>query len=130
MGEGRVVDREPGPYVRDATFREGLHQARTGTGPAAMAVLRNTAIGWHRINGATDIARANRRSHDLITAVTRSYTRTFESPMSIFNIRWPNAESSRAIRNHFGFLTEYRRRCHRNGSRSRLLLTASVSGLR
>ncbi|SDS78961.1 ISAs1 family transposase [Actinoplanes derwentensis] len=66
--------------VRDVTFREDLHQARTGTGPAVMATLRNTAIGWHRINGATNIARANRRadrrSHDLITAVTSSYPRT------------------------------------------------------
>jgi predicted transposase YbfD/YdcC len=48
--------------VRDVTFREGLHQARTGTGPAIMATLRNTAIGSHRINGETNIARANRRA--------------------------------------------------------------------
>jgi hypothetical protein len=45
-----------------------------------MATLRNTAIGWHRINGETNIARANRRadrrSHDLIEAVTSSYTNT------------------------------------------------------
>lgn len=65
--------------VRDVTFREDLHQARTGTGPAVMATLRNTAIGWHRVNGDTNIARANRRadrrSHDLITAVTSSYPR-------------------------------------------------------
>ncbi|MEU4163462.1 hypothetical protein [Actinoplanes sp. NPDC026670] len=42
-----------------------------------MATLRNTAIGWHRINGATNIARAtrraDRRSHDLITTVTSSW---------------------------------------------------------
>jgi hypothetical protein len=48
-----------------------------------MATLRNTAIGWHRINGDTNIARANRRagrrSHDLIEAVTSSYTNT-QSP--------------------------------------------------
>ncbi|MFV2104913.1 hypothetical protein ACFHWY_28510, partial [Micromonospora sp. LOL_024] len=66
--------------IRDVTFREDLHQARTGTGPAVMATLRNTAIGWHRINGDTNIARANRRSdrrsHDLIDAVTSSYTNT------------------------------------------------------
>lgn len=66
--------------VRDVTFREDLHQARTGTGPAVMATLRNTAIGWHRINGETNIARANRRadrrSRDLIEAVTSSYTNT------------------------------------------------------
>jgi hypothetical protein len=40
------------------TFREDLHQARTGTGPAVIATLRNTAIGWHRTHGATNIARA------------------------------------------------------------------------
>jgi predicted transposase YbfD/YdcC len=66
--------------VRDVTFREDLHQARTGTGPAVMATLRNTAIGWHRINGEPNIARANRRAdrrpRDLITEVTSSYTRT------------------------------------------------------
>ncbi|MFI6333324.1 ISAs1 family transposase, partial [Micromonospora chersina] len=58
-------------HVRDVTFREDLHQARTGTGPAVIATLRNTAIGWHRTTGATNIARAtrqaNRRSPDLIT---------------------------------------------------------------
>ncbi|SCG69206.1 ISAs1 family transposase [Micromonospora halophytica] len=67
-------------HVRDVTFREDLHQARTGTGPAVIATLRNTAIGWHRTTGATNIARAtrhaNRRSHDLITAVTSSYPTT------------------------------------------------------
>jgi predicted transposase YbfD/YdcC len=67
-------------HVRDVTFREDLHQARTGNGPAVIATLRNTAIGWHRTTGATNIARAtrqaNRRSHDLITAVTSSYPTT------------------------------------------------------
>lgn len=67
-------------YVRDVTFREDLHQARTGTGPAVIATLRNTAIGYHRTNGATNIARAtrqaNRRSHDLITTVTSNYQTT------------------------------------------------------
>ncbi|WP_332309712.1 ISAs1 family transposase [Catenuloplanes japonicus] len=67
-------------HVRDVTFHEDLHQARTGNGPAVIATLRNTAIGWYRITGATNIARAtrqaNRRSHDLITAVTSSYPRT------------------------------------------------------
>lgn len=63
-------------HVRDVTFREDLHQARTGTGPAVIATLRNTAIGYHHTTGATNIARAtrraNRRPHDLITAVTSS----------------------------------------------------------
>jgi predicted transposase YbfD/YdcC len=67
-------------HVRDVTFREDLHQARTGTGPAVIATLRNTAIGYHRTTGATNIARAtrqaNRRSHDLITTVTSSYPTT------------------------------------------------------
>ena len=53
------------------TFAEDAHQARTGNGPA---VLRNTAIGYHRSNGEPNIARAtrraNRRPHDLINAVT------------------------------------------------------------
>lgn len=64
-------------HVRDVTFREDQHQARTGNGPAVIATLRNTAIGYHRTTGATNIARATRqashRSHDLITAVTSSY---------------------------------------------------------
>jgi hypothetical protein len=45
-----------------------------------MATLRNTAIGYHRTNGETNIARATRRAnhrpHDLITAVTSSNPRT------------------------------------------------------
>jgi predicted transposase YbfD/YdcC len=61
-------------WVRDMTFREDAHQAHTGTGPAIAAVLRNTAIGYHRTNGETNIARAtrraNRRPGDLINAVT------------------------------------------------------------
>jgi predicted transposase YbfD/YdcC len=67
-------------HVRDVTFREDLHQARTGNGPAILATLRNTSIGYHRTNGDTNIARAtrraNRRPHDLITAVTSDYPRT------------------------------------------------------
>jgi predicted transposase YbfD/YdcC len=50
-------------HVRDVTFREDLHQARTGTGPAVIATLRNTAIGYHRTNGETNIARATRRAN-------------------------------------------------------------------
>jgi hypothetical protein len=66
-------------WVRDMTLGEDAHQARTGNGPAVAAVLRNTAIGYHRSNGEPNIARAtrraNRRPHDLINAVT-SATRT------------------------------------------------------
>jgi predicted transposase YbfD/YdcC len=63
-------------WVRDVTLREDAHLARTGNGPAVAAVLRNTAIGFHRGNGETNIARAtrraNRRPNDLIDTVTRS----------------------------------------------------------
>jgi predicted transposase YbfD/YdcC len=63
-------------HVRDVTFREDLHQARTGNGPAVIATLRNASIGYHRTNGETNIARATRRAnhrpHDLIDAVTSS----------------------------------------------------------
>lgn len=63
-------------WVRDVTLGEDAHRARTGNGPAVAAVLRNTAIGYHRSNGETNIARAtrraNRRPDDLIDAVTRS----------------------------------------------------------
>jgi predicted transposase YbfD/YdcC len=67
-------------WVRDETFHEDTHQARTGNGPAVAAVLRNSAIGFHRTNGEPNIARAtrraNRRSGDLINTVTRNYTTT------------------------------------------------------
>jgi hypothetical protein len=67
-------------HVRDVTFREDSHQAWTGDGPAVMATLRNTAIGFHRTNGESNIARAtrraNRRPHALITAVTSSNVTT------------------------------------------------------
>jgi predicted transposase YbfD/YdcC len=63
-------------YIRDVTLGEDAHQARTGNGPAVFATLRNTAIGFHRSNGETNIARAtrraNRRSNELIEAVTRN----------------------------------------------------------
>jgi predicted transposase YbfD/YdcC len=38
-------------YVRDTTWREDYHQARTGSGPQAMATLRNLAAGLLRLNG-------------------------------------------------------------------------------
>lgn len=61
-------------HVRDVTLREDAHQARTRNGPAVFATLRNTAIGFHRTNGAANIAEAtrhaNHRPHELIDAVT------------------------------------------------------------
>jgi predicted transposase YbfD/YdcC len=47
-------------YVRDVTFDEDRSQVRTGTGPAAMAVLRNIAITMLRLLGWDNIAAATR----------------------------------------------------------------------
>jgi hypothetical protein len=75
VAETRTARRRP-------DLRRELDRIHLGTftGPAVIATLRNTAIGWHRTNGDTNIARAlrraNRRSHDLITAVTSSYPTT------------------------------------------------------
>jgi predicted transposase YbfD/YdcC len=63
-------------WIRDVVFAEDAHLARTGNGPAVAAVLRNTAIGYHRSNGETNIARATRRAdrrpNDLIRALVKA----------------------------------------------------------
>jgi predicted transposase YbfD/YdcC len=46
--------------VRDVTYDEDRSQVRTGTGPRAMATLRNLAVSVLRIHGATNIAHATR----------------------------------------------------------------------
>ncbi|MDQ3764107.1 MAG: ISAs1 family transposase [Actinomycetota bacterium] len=46
--------------VRDVTYDEDRSQVRTGTGPHAMASLRNLALSVLRINGATNITQALR----------------------------------------------------------------------
>ena len=43
-------------WIRDVTYAEDHSQIRTGTGPAAMATLRNLAVSIHRLTGATNIA--------------------------------------------------------------------------
>ena len=74
LGRPRMAIEDRFHWVRDVTLGEDAHQARTGNGPAVAAVLRNTAIGYHRSNAEPNIARAtrraNRRSRDLINAVT------------------------------------------------------------
>lgn len=45
-------------YVRDTTWREDAHQARTGSGPQVMATLRNLAAGLLRLNGHHTIKKA------------------------------------------------------------------------
>jgi predicted transposase YbfD/YdcC len=47
-------------WVRDVTYAEDLSQVRTGAGPQVMASLRNLAISLHRLDGATNIAKALR----------------------------------------------------------------------
>lgn len=47
-------------WVRDVTYDEDHSQIRTGTGPRAMASLRNLALSVLRINGTTNIAQATR----------------------------------------------------------------------
>ncbi len=49
-------------YVRDVTQGEDASRIRTGTGPEVMAVLRNTALNLHRLDGHTNIASAQRRA--------------------------------------------------------------------
>jgi predicted transposase YbfD/YdcC len=47
-------------WVRDVTFGEDHHQARTGSGPQVMAALRNLAISLLRFTGWANIAHALR----------------------------------------------------------------------
>ena len=47
-------------HIRDVTYNEDASQIRTGSGPAAMAALRNLAIGILKYCGWTNIAVANR----------------------------------------------------------------------
>lgn len=56
-------------WVRDVTFDEDRSQVRTGTLPAAMATLRNTAIGLLRAAGTTNIAASTAALHRRATRV-------------------------------------------------------------
>lgn len=47
-------------WVRDVTFGEDRCQVRTGSGPAALAAVRNTVIGVVRRAGHTNVAAALR----------------------------------------------------------------------
>jgi hypothetical protein len=49
-------------YVRDVTFAEDACKVRTGSGPRAMASLRNLAIGILRAHGHRNLAAALRRN--------------------------------------------------------------------
>lgn len=47
-------------HIRDATYGQDASQVRTGSGPQAMATLRNLAIGTLKLSGASNIAGATR----------------------------------------------------------------------
>jgi predicted transposase YbfD/YdcC len=49
-------------HVRDVTQGEDACRIRAGTGPEVMAVLRNTALNLHRLDGHSNIASAQRRA--------------------------------------------------------------------
>jgi predicted transposase YbfD/YdcC len=49
-------------WVRDMTFAEDACKVRTGTGPRAMASLRNLAVGALRLAGSANIAAALRHN--------------------------------------------------------------------
>lgn len=48
-------------YIRDVTFHEDANQAYTGSGPQAMATLRNIAAGLIRLDGTNAIKRTTER---------------------------------------------------------------------
>jgi predicted transposase YbfD/YdcC len=49
-------------YVRDVTLGEDASRIRKGSGPEIMAALRNAAIGFLRVTGASNIAETVRRN--------------------------------------------------------------------
>jgi hypothetical protein len=64
-------------YVRDVTLGEDASRIRKGSGPEIMAALRNAAIGFSRITGATNIAETVRRN--------ASHVQTLFTRLGIFN---------------------------------------------
>jgi hypothetical protein len=49
-------------YVRDVTMGEDANRTRTGSGPQALAALRNLAISKLRLDGVKNIAAGLRRN--------------------------------------------------------------------
>jgi predicted transposase YbfD/YdcC len=64
-------------WLRDVTFREDAHRARSGNIAANLAALRNTAISLLHLTGTTQIARNLRRlarnPDHAITLLTSTY---------------------------------------------------------
>jgi hypothetical protein len=49
-------------YVRDVTMGEDANRTRRGSGPQALAILRNLAVTWLRLDDVANIAAALRRN--------------------------------------------------------------------
>lgn len=49
-------------YVRDVSLGEDANRTRSGSGPQALATLRNLAVTWLRLDGAENVAAALRRN--------------------------------------------------------------------
>lgn len=49
-------------HVRDVVMGEDANRTRTGSGPRALATLRNLAVSWLRLEGVSNIAAALRRN--------------------------------------------------------------------
>jgi predicted transposase YbfD/YdcC len=49
-------------HIRDVTQSEDRSRIRAGSGSHVLATLRNTALNLHRLDGHTNIARAQRRT--------------------------------------------------------------------
>lgn len=62
-------------YVRDVTMGEDANRTHAGSGPQALAVVRNVAVSWLRLEGVTNIAAALRRNaaraHELVISLRR-----------------------------------------------------------
>ena len=56
-------------YVRDVTLGEDASRIRKGSGPEIMAALRNAAVGFLRLTGATNIAETIRRNASQVGAL-------------------------------------------------------------
>jgi hypothetical protein len=56
-------------YVRDVTLGEDASRIRKGSGPEIMAALRNAAVGFLRLTGATNIAETVRRNASQVRAL-------------------------------------------------------------
>jgi Transposase DDE domain len=56
-------------YVRDVTMGEDASRIRKNAGPQVMAAMRNAAIGFFRVTGASNIAETIRRNASQVGAL-------------------------------------------------------------